>query len=164
MWIIILIIIAIIIIAAANSGSNSGTASSDDAALLFSYYKKIRNDYHNGSRSSSIIVGSPVVEYNGTSVLSGFLAVYVSEKDDSGAAKAKMLGMQTKTRDGKFEHQFVIRKKFSKQAKRQLLQAVGAKIQETYPNDLLKYNDSLPLLMSAIDLKDFMEMLQNAKR
>ena len=161
MWIIILIVIAIIIISATNNGSNSGTASSDDTSLLFSYYEKIRNDYHNGSCSSSVIIGSPVVEYNGTSVLSGFLAVYVSEKDNSGAEKAQMLGMQTKTRDGKYEHQFVIRKKFSKQAKRQLLQDVCAKIQEAYPNDLLKYDDSLPLLMSTIDLKDFMEMLQN---
>ena len=161
MWLIILLVIVVVVITIVKNGSGNNTASSNDVATLFSYYKTIRNDYHSGSRSSSVIIGSPIVEYNGTSVLSGFLAVYVSEDDNSGAARAQALGMQTKARDGKFEHQFVIRKKFSKQTKRQLLQAVGVKIQEAYPNDLLKYDDTLPLLVSVVDLKDFIEMLQN---
>lgn len=162
MWIIVLII-ALIIVVNVKNNSGSSSASSNDVALLFSYYEMIRNNYHNESHSSSIIIGSPIVEYNGTSVLSSFLAVYVSEENNSGIAKAQALGMQTKARNGKFEHQFVIRKKYSKQDKKQLLQAVGYKIQEAYPNDLLNYDDSLPLLVSVVDMKNFFEMIQNRK-
>lgn len=163
MWLIILIVIVVIIVAVAKNGSGGGTASSEDAALLYSYYEMVRNNYQNGSRSSSIVIGSPVVDYNGTAVLSGFLAVFVTEEDNSGAARAQAIGMQTREHNGKFEHQFVIRKKFSKQAKRQLLQTVGAKIQEAYPNDLLKYDDSLPMLASIVDMKDFIEAIQSRK-
>ena len=123
----------------------------------------VRNNYQNGSHSSSIIIGSSVVNYNGTTVLFGFLAVFVTEEDNSRAARAQAIGMQTRELNGKFEHQFVIRKKFSKQAKRQLLQVVGVKIQESYPNDLLKYDDSIPMLVSIVDMKDFIETIQSRK-
>lgn len=160
MWLIILIVIVVIVVIAAKNGSGSVTISPDDAVLLFSYYEMIRNNYQN---SSPIVIGSPVVDCNGTAVLSGFLAVFVTEDDNSGAARAQAIGMQTRERNGKFEHQFVIRKKFSKQAKRQLLQSVGAKIQETYRNDLLKYDDSIPMLVSMVDMKDFIEAIQSRK-
>ena len=111
MWIIILIVTAIIIIVAVKAVATKGSASSDDSALLFSYYEAIRNNYYSESHYDPVYIASPLVEYNGTYVLSAFLAVYVSEEDDSGVEKAQALGMQTREIDGKFEHQFVIRKK-----------------------------------------------------
>lgn len=163
MWLFILIVIALIAISVAKKGNGGVKASSNDGALFFSYYEMVRNKYQNGSRSSSIVIGSPVVDYNGTAVLSGFLSVFVTEDDNSGAERAQAIGMQTRERNGKFEHQFVIRKRFSKQAKRQLLQYVGTLIQQSYPNDLLKYDDSIPMLVSIVDMKDFIEAIQSRK-
>lgn len=165
MWIIVVIIVIIAIIALANrSGSGGGTNSADDAALLFSYFEKIRSQYFDGARNCKIIIGSPIVDINGTSVLSGHLAAYVSEEDASNSDRAQALGMETKLRDGKYEYQYVIRKKFSKQAKQQILQEVGIRIQQTYSNDFITYDAKLPLLMVITDLKDFVEMTQKARQ
>lgn len=160
MWLIILIIIIIVVIIMLVRKNSGGNVSSDDVNRLFVYYEKIRNNYHNGSRCSAIFLASPVVEYDGTPVLSGFLSVFVLEDDNSGDASAQAIGMESKERDGKFEHHFIIKKRFSKSVKRQLLQTVGAKIQEFYPNDLLNYDDSIPMLTSMVDMKDFIEAIQ----
>lgn len=101
MWIIFIIVIAIIIFAF-KSGSSGRANLNDDTASLFSYFKKIRNHYYNGVRNCSIIIGSPVIKIDGTSVLSDYLVIYVLEEDDSNVGHAKALGMQTKFRDKKF--------------------------------------------------------------
>ena len=160
MWLVIILIILVVIIALARKNGTSGSDSAQDSALLFSYFEKVRNQYYGGERNCSIIVGSPIVEIDGTSVLSGHLTVYVSEEDNSGSFRAQALGMQTKFRDGKYEHHLIIRKKFSKQAKQQILQDVGIKIQQTYSNDFISYDPKLPMLMVLTDLKNFVEATQ----
>lgn len=161
MWFVIILAIIVIVVFLVK-GSNKGSSySQEDVSLLFSYYEKIRNDYYNGSDGNSIIVGGPLIEYNNDYVVSSFLAVYVSEDNNAGAGRAEALGMQTKVRKDKFEHQFIVKKKLSKQAKRQIMQDLMRRIQEYYPNDLLSYDNSLPLLIAGIEMKDFMEMIQN---
>ena len=131
-----------------------------EADTLFAFYEKIRNEYHGGIRNCIIHVGPPFVDYNGTLVASGFLAVYVSEDDNRNASYAQALGMQTKMTNGKFEHQFVIRKKFSTNQKREILQIVANRIQQTYYNDYLTYDRSVPFLISLTDMKDFVSSMQ----
>ena len=162
MRIIVIIVVVVVIIAILNKNGSSGINSEEEAALLFSYFEKIRNQYYGGARNCHITIGSPVVDIDGTPVLSGHLAAYVTE-DDSNSGRAQAMEMETKIRDGKFENLFVIRKKFSRQAKQDILEKVGARIQQTYSNDFIVYDSDLPMLSVLTDLKDFVEMTQKAQ-
>lgn len=161
MWIVIIIIVGVIVFASIK-GNKSSNGSIEDASLLFSYFEMIRNSYYGGEQNCSILIGSPTVEYNGTVMLSGHLAAFVSKDNNLETAKAQALGMETRAVDGKYEHLFIVKKKFSKQTKKQVLQAIGNKIIQSYPNDLIKYDDSIPLLMIVTDIKDFIEAVERA--
>lgn len=157
-WVIGIVVVIIIVVVIVKSGKNKPANLSQDMEKAFSYYEKIRNEYFNDKKSSVIVLGSPLVEYNGTYVPSVFFAVYVSDEDNSGAAKAQGMGMETKMQNEKYVHQFVIKNKYSKNNKIQMLQMLANKIEQKYPNDYLKADFSLPILMSAIDSKDYMEI------
>ena len=131
-----------------------------EAETLFAYYEKVRNVYYGGSRNCMINVGPPFVEYNGTLVASGFLAVYVTEDDNHNAGCAQTLGMETRMKEGKFEHQFVIRKKFSTGQKREVLQIVAKKLQQVYGNDYFSFDKSVPFIISLTDMKDIVSSMQ----
>lgn len=131
-----------------------------EADTLFSFYEKTRNEYHGGARNCMINVGPPFVEYDGTLVASGFLAVYVSEDDNRNAGYAQTIGMQTRMTQGKYEHQFVIRKKFSTNQKREILKIVAKRIEQTYSNDYLTYDKSVPFLIALTDMRDFVSSMQ----
>ena len=160
-WVIGLVVIIMIIVAISKSRKNDTVNLAQDVESAFFYYEKIRNQYLNDRESSVIVLGTPFVEYNGTYVPSVFFAVYVSEEDNSGTTKANGMGMETRMQNNKYVHQFVIKNKYSKKNKIQMLQMLANKIGQEYPNDYLKADFSIPILMSAIDIKDFMEMVQN---
>lgn len=131
-----------------------------EAETLFYYYERIRNGFHGGARNCMINVGPPLVEYNGTLIPSGFLAAYVSEDNNSNSGRAQSLSMETKMIKGKYEHRLVIRKKFSKSQKRDILQIVANRIQQLYPNDYISYDNSVPFLISLTDMRDFISSMQ----
>lgn len=161
MWLVVAIVIIVVIIAIAANANGNGSASPDNVALLFSHFEKVRNEYHGGKRNCRIVIGSPITEYNGTSILTAFLSVYVPEEDNSGAERARNLGMQSKFRDNKYEHHLVIREKFSKSAKQAIIQEVVRQIRQTYPNDFVTYDDKLPMSMVITDMKDFIETMHS---
>ena len=159
MWIIIVIIIVIIVIAVSNSkeSSSSTLSSVDVVTTLFGYYQRIRNEYIDDENKKTILIGSPVVEYNGTLVLSGFLSVGVREDDTSKNELAHSLGMDTKFIQEKYINELVIRQRFSKSNKIAIIEEVRKKIQEAYPNDQLNFDTSIPALFAMKDMKDVWE-------
>ena len=160
--IIIQIIIVFVVIAVANSKKNTppSPSSIDIVTIMFNYYQRIRNEYIDDENKKTIIIGSPVIEYNGTLVLSGFLSLCVREDDTSKSGLAQSLGMDTKFIQGKYVHELVIRQSFSKSNKISIIEAVGKRIQEVYPNDQLNWDKSIPALFAIKDMKDVWESFQ----
>jgi len=65
--------------------------------------------------------------------------------------------MDTKFIQEKYINELVIRQRFSKSNKIAIIEAVGKKIQEAYPNDQLNFDTSIPALFAMKDMKDVWE-------
>ena len=90
--------------------------------------------------------------------MSSFLSVSVSEKDARNSERAAKLGMDTKYVNGEYVYEFVIRKKFSGRKKRVIIETVGDLIRDAYPNDMVKYNKSIPAVFAAKDINIFWKL------
>ena len=154
----IIIVVVVVIIKKKNEGTNV-TGGSYDAELtrLEGFYSTIRQNLNNLG-GGVISVNTYFFMLNGrVDSSSAFLSVGV--RNVTNTALAQQLGMEVANLNGEIECRFVLRKKFSTSTKRVILSELGGRLAEKYPNDVLKYDNSIPALLCMVDVKNIMDMM-----
>lgn len=159
----VIIIVIVVVIKRKNDAKNVANVSNGkydaELAKLENYYSIIRENA-DGLGVGVICISTYFFVLDGrVDSSSSFLAVSV--RNVANIALAKQLGMDVANLNGELEYRFILKGKFGISTKRAILSEMSNRIAEKYPNDVLKYDNSIPALFCSIDVKNIMNMMGN---
>ena len=92
---------------------------------------------------------------------SSFMSVCVREGTNDSLADS--LGMNVSMIEGKVNYQFVVKGRFSKTTKCEIIKKVAERLRKNYSDDVIEIDESIPALFAMVNSRRMYEMLSKLK-
>lgn len=159
----IIILIALIVIIKKNIDKKKVDSGNYDHAIaqLTGYYDTTRSNLE-ALGASVISISTYWFESEGKAdSSSSYMSVCVREGTNDSLANS--LGMNVSMIEGKMNYQFVLKGKYSRTVKREIIKKLAESLRNIYPDDVFEIDESIPALFAMVNSRRMYEMLGRLK-